>query len=75
MRVYIEFHEVANIQEIRSAAQAFGLKVGNVILNEPKDGSVYNAVISLRLPEDRSSAQAVYYLEKMPGVYTVKQIY
>ena len=75
MRVYVEFHEVANIQEIRSAAQAFGIKVGNVILNEPKDGSVYNAVISLRLPEGCSSAQVVYDLEKMQGVCKVKQIY
>ena len=75
MRVYVEFHDVVNLQEIRSAAEAFGLKVGNVILNEPKDGGVYNAVISLKLPEDRSNAQVVYYLEKMQGVYTVRQIF
>ena len=75
MHVYVEFHDVVKLQEIRSAAEAFGLKVGNVILNEPKDGGVYNAVISLRLPEDRSNAQVVWYLEKMQGVCAVRQIF
>ena len=75
MHVYVEFRDVVKLQEIRSAAEAFGLKVGNVILNEPKDGGVYNAVISLRLPEDRSNAQVVWYLEKMQGVCAVRQIF
>ena len=47
MRVYVEFHDVVKLQEIRSAAEAFGLKVGNVIFNEPKDGGVYLSLIHI----------------------------
>lgn len=74
MRVYVKFEEVGNLKEICSAAEAFGLKAGNVMLNEPKAGGVYSAVISFKLPDERSSAQTVYYLEKMQGVLAVKQI-
>lgn len=75
MRIYIEFHEVGDLQEICAAAASFGLQVGNVIMNNPKNSGNYNAIISLKLPEDRSNAQVIYYLKKIEGVYSVKQIF
>lgn len=74
MRVYVEFKEVKDLQEICSAAAAFGLQVGDVMMNNPQNSGLYNAVISLKRPDDRSNAQVIYYLKKMQGVFTVKQI-
>lgn len=73
-RVYVEFQEVATLQEICAAAEAFGLMVGNVMMNEPRGNGAYNALISLKLPEDRSHAQVIGYLEKMQGVFVVKRV-
>lgn len=73
-RVYIEFKEIKDLQEVCSSAEAFGLKVGDVMMNNPQNSGIYNAVLSMKLPEERSNAQVIYYLKNIPGVFTVKQI-
>lgn len=74
MRIYVEFKEIEDLQEIHSAATSFGLQVGDVIMNNPQNSGIYNAILSLKIPDDRSNAQVIYFLKKIQGVYTVKQI-
>lgn len=74
MRIYVEFKEIKDLQEIYTAATSFGLQVGDVMMNNPQNSGIYNAILSLKLPDDRSNAQVIYFLKKIQGVFTVKQI-
>ena len=74
MRIYVEFEEVKNLEEICSSAEAFGVQVGDVMMNNPLNAGIYNAVISLKLPEEGKGEQFIYYLKIMQGVFKVKRI-
>ena len=75
LRIYIEFGEMSELNSLFATIESFGLQVLDTLLNNPKNCGSYNAVISIKNPEDRTQEQVLGYLKKLQGIKRVKVIY
>lgn len=75
LHVYIEFEEMSDLQPLYATIESFGLQVLDTILNSPKGGGCYNAILSVKNPEDKAREQVMNYVKKVQGVRRVKMIY
>lgn len=75
LRIYIEFDEMSELKPLFAAIESFGLQVLDTLLNNPRNSGSYNAVISIKNPEDKTHDQIIEYLKKIQGVRKVKVIY
>lgn len=74
LRIYVEFDGIKRLNEIRFAVESFGMQVGNVMLNDPLNTGQYNAIISMKNPENKSERVLSEYLEKISGVKKISVI-
>lgn len=75
LRIYIEFGEMSELKSIYSTLESFGLQVLDTLLNSPKHANSYNAVLSIKNPEDKTQEQVLEYVKKLQGVKRVREIY
>lgn len=75
MRIYMEFESIVDLQNVCEMVPAFGLEIGDVMLNNPGNQGNYNAIISLKNTEEKSDSQIKDYLKKMNGITRIKFIY
>lgn len=75
MRIYVEFDEMSELKPLFSTIESFGLQVLDTLLNNPQNLGNYNAILSIKNPEERTHEQIVEYLKKVQGVRKVKVIY
>lgn len=75
MRIYMEFESIVDLQNVCEMVPAFGLEIGDVMLNNPGNLGNYNAIISLKNTEEKSDSQIKDYLKKMNGITRIKFIY
>ena len=74
-RIYVEFDEMSVLKPLYTTVESFGLQVLDTILNNPRNTGNYNAILSIKNPEDRAHEQVAEYLKKIQGVRKVKLIY
>lgn len=75
LRLYIEFDEMSELKPLYETIESFGLQVLDTILNSPKHGQGYNAILSIKNPEDKTQEQVAEYVKKIQGVRKVRAIY
>lgn len=75
LRVYIEFEEMSELKPLYATIESFGLQVLDTILNSPRGDGCYNAILSIKNPEDRAQEQVLECVKKVQGVRKVKIIY
>ncbi len=74
-RVYVEFDEMSTLKPLYTTVESFGLQVLDTMLNNPGNTGNYNAILSIKNPEDRIHDQVIEYLKKIQGVRMVKLVY
>lgn len=75
LRIYIEFDEMSELKPLFTTIESFGLQVLDTLLNNPRNSGSYNAILSIKNPEDKTHDQIIGYLKKIQGVRKVKVIY
>ena len=75
LRIYVEFQEMSELQPLFDTIESFGLQVLDTLLNNPNNSGSYNAILSLKNPEDKTHEQILGYLKKMQGIKKVRIIY
>ncbi len=75
LRIYIEFDEMSELKPLFATIESFGLQVLDTLLNNPHNSGRYNAILSIKNPEDKTHDQIIGYLKKIQGVRKVKVIY
>lgn len=75
MRIYIEFSSVHQLNSMYTVLESFGMEIGEVMINHPKNQENYNAIVCLKNHVDRSDSKIIDYLSALEGVDTVKLIY
>ena len=75
LRIYVEFQEMSELQPLFDTIESFGLQVLDKLLNNPNNSGSYNAILSLKNPEDKTHEQILGYLKKMQGIKKVRIIY
>lgn len=75
LRIYIEFEEMSELKPLFATIESFGLQILDTLLNNPKNSGIYNAVLSIKNPEDKTHEQILDYLKKLQGIKKVRIIY
>ena len=75
LRIYVEFQEMSELQPLFDTIESFGLQGLDTLLNNPNNSGSYNAILSLKNPEDKTHEQILGYLKKMQGIKKVRIIY
>lgn len=75
LRLYIEIQNVNDLQVVYSLIESMGLKVCDVILNNPKNSRIYNVIISTKNIEEKSDDEVINLLKELDGVQNAKFIY
>lgn len=75
MRIYIEFDEMNELKSLFATIESFGFQLLDTLLNNPRNSGCYNAILSIKNPEDKTHEQIIEYLKKIQGVKKVQLIY
>lgn len=75
LRIYVEFEEMSELKSLFATIESFGLQILDTLLNNPKNSGCYNAVLSVKNPEDKTHDQILEYLKKLQGIKKVRMIY
>ena len=66
---------MSELKPLFATIESFGLQVLDTLLNNPKNSGIYNAVLSIKNPEDKTHEQILDYLKKLQGIKKVRIIY
>lgn len=75
LRLYVEFDEMSELNPLYEALESFGLKILDMVINNPRDAGCYNAIFSIKNVEEKSHAEMIDYVKMLQGVRKVKMIY
>lgn len=75
LRLYVEFDEIENLQELFRNLESSGTQIGEVLLNNVHEKKAHNAIISVTNIANIDETNLVQFLEKIEGIKTVSIIY
>lgn len=75
LRLYVEFDEIENLQELFRNLESSGMQIGEVLLNNVHEKKAHNAIISVTNIASIDETNLIQSLEKIEGIKTVSIIY
>lgn len=75
LRLYVEFNEIENLQELYAVLEGSGMQTGEVLVNRVHEIKAYNAIVSVKNINNADEGDLVQYLEKINGIKKIKIIF
>lgn len=75
LRLYVEFNEIENLQELYAVLEGSGMQTGEVLVNRVQEIKAYNAIVSVKNINNADEGELVQYLEKINGIKKIKIIF
>lgn len=75
LRLYVEFNEIENLQELYAVLEGSGMQTGEVLVNCVHEIKAYNAIVSVKNINNADEGELVQYLEKVNGIKKIKIIF
>lgn len=75
LRLYVEFSEIENLQELYAVLEGSGMQTGEVLVNRVHEIKAYNAIVSVKNINNIDEGELVQYLEKVNGIKKIKIIF